>query len=156
MGLISGIGRAIGNHPKSIAAAAGIGTVMAMSSNQLSEGAMELAFGVPDMDNYIMGTDVSMSPFSWYNWPGPKGLPMLTHFTNKTMIGNVAADNNNQNYGGREGTDRWTRQAAVQNVENGYSRNASWNSNYPTRSTGNPGLNATGDMVFGMHNSRVG
>lgn len=123
------------------------GTVNGMVTEQprdtpLVDALFEATIGDPQADRHILGTDVGLSDL--YGIPGGHLPGHSLRMINPTTFGDIAMSDA-ANIRGRE-YNQFTMDLAQDRVNAQMGRSRSTNRNY----------NATGDIVFGMYNRRLG
>lgn len=153
-----------------VLAGIGIGAAMGVANmnplKNTTSALTEFVFNDENADNQILGRDIGLgnifpiSPkFDWMpTLPSFQIDPALNPASyirgakmamdNPTLVSDAFMD--------YKDTDYRSMQLAQQHVEDGYTKNPYVNSIYPYRRSVQRGTNASGDMVFGMHNSRMG
>lgn len=171
MAMVKTLGKSVGGRLFSrsglgIGAAIGVGAAIS-SRNPLqnaTNASLGFVFGDENADNMIMGRDIGFGelfgipklsdfvpspPWHYPDYLSPaayaRGIKMA--IDNPTVAGDAFMD--------YKDTDYYARQAAVRHNEQGYTDEPYINSIYPYRSVQRRGVAASGDMVFGMYNTRM-
>ena len=150
----------------SIAGGAALGVAQTNPLKNTVSASMDFVFGDENADNVIMGRDIGFSSlfpivpqFDWM--PAvPDIVPEYLELGNWAHGINMMRKNpqiaRDAFTGGKTPYDR-TFAAAMRNVDQGYTDTPYVNSIYPYNpGTRRTGVAASGDMIFGMYNTRMG